>query len=324
MNAGKSCAAYTDGFALQASHGSPIFRVGIKAMETNESTQAEVERLRAEVERLRKDNSGAAYQRTLLARHDLRPYTLDYVQRLFKDFCEIHGDRRFGDDPALVTGMAVYHGVPVMIVGHQKGRDIKQRQYRNFGCPQPEGYRKAMRAMKLADKFRRPIICFVDTPGAYPGLGAEERGQAEAIAFNLREMARLEVPVIVCIVGEGGSGGALAIAVGNRILMQENAIYTVITPEGCSAILWKDQEHVDAAAAALKITAADLKALGVIDEIVPEPPNGAHTDHDAAADLLDRQLRPCLEELLRMPGPEIRRQRYLKFRKLGAISSLST
>jgi acetyl-CoA carboxylase carboxyl transferase subunit alpha len=293
-------------------------------METNESTRAEVKRLRAEVERLRKEKEGTAYQRTLLARHDLRPYTLDYVQRLFNNFSEIHGDRRFGDDPALVTGMAVYHGTPVMVVGHQKGRDIKQRQYRNFGCPQPEGYRKAIRAMKLADKFRRPVICFVDTPGAYPGLGAEERGQAEAIAFNLREMARLEVPVVVCVVGEGGSGGALAIAVGNRILMQENAIYSVISPEGCSAILWKDQEHADAAAAALKITAADLKSLGVIDEIVPEPPEGAHMDHDAAADLLDRQLRPCIERLMEISGSEIRKQRYERFRKLGVISNLYT
>ncbi len=285
--------------------------------------QGEIEQLVSEVEPPHKETAEAAYRRTLLARHDLRPYTLDYVQRLFQGFSEIHGDRRYGDDPAMVTGMAVYHGTPVMIVGHQKGRDLKQRQHRNFGCPQPEGYRKAIRAMKLADKFGRPIICFVDTPGAYPGVGAEERGQAEAIAYNLREMARLEVPVIVCIVGEGGSGGALGIAVGNRILMQENAIYTVITPEGCSAILWKDQEHVDAAAAALKITAADLKSLGVIDEIVPEPPDGAHTDHDAAADLLDRQLRPCLEAMLEKPGSEIRKQRYLKFRQLGALSSFA-
>ena len=288
-------------------------------METDEPAQAEIERLRAELERLRKDNSDAAYQRMLLARHDLRPYTLDYVTRLFGGFTEIHGDRRYGDDPAMIAGMASYHGIPVMIVGHQKGRDLKQRQYRNFGCPQPEGYRKALRAMKLADKFRRPILCFIDTPGAYPGVGAEERGQAEAIAFNLREMARLEVPVLVCIIGEGGSGGALAIAVGNRVLMQENAIYSVITPEGCSAILWKDQEHVGAAAAALKITASDLKELGVIDEIVPEPPGGAHTDYDAAADLLDRQLRPCLESMLEKPGEELRSQRYQRFRKIGMV-----
>jgi len=291
-------------------------------METGDPATPETERLRAEGERLRKENAGAAYQRALLARHDLRPYTLDYVERLFQNFSEIHGDRRFGDDPAIVAGMAVYHGAPVMIVGHQKGRDIRQRQHRNFGCPQPEGYRKALRAMKLADKFSRPVICFVDTPGAYPGVGAEERGQAEAIAFNLREMARLEVPVIVCIVGEGGSGGALAIAAGNWVLMQENAIYSVITPEGCSAILWKDQEHVDAAASALKITASDLKALGVIDEIVPEPPGGAHENCDAAADLLDRQLRPRLESMLGKPGTELREQRYQRFRRLGAVETL--
>ena len=294
-------------------------------MDNSDSAKVEIDRLRAEVERLRSEKEfDAAWQRTLLARHDLRPYTLDYVERLFQNFAEIHGDRRFGDDPAIVTGMAVYHGIPVMIVGHQKGRDIKQRQYRNFGYPQPEGYRKAIRAMQLADKFGRPIICFVDTPGAYPGVGAEERGQAEAIAFNLREMARFHVPVVVCVIGEGGSGGALGIAIGNCILMQENAIYTVIAPEGCSAILWKDQKHAGAAAAALKITAPDLKSLGIIDQIVPEPPGGAHADHDAAADLLDKQLRPCLEALMEMPGPEIRNQRYLKFRKLGAISDFAT
>jgi acetyl-CoA carboxylase carboxyl transferase subunit alpha len=292
-------------------------------MDSAESaTQNELERLRIEVERLRKDSKGAAYRRTLLARHDNRPYTMDYVRRLFQNFSEIHGDRRFGDDPAMVTGMAVFHRIPVMVIGHQKGRDLKQRQLRNFGCPQPEGYRKAIRAMKLAEKFGRPILCFVDTPGAYPGLGAEERGQAEAIAFNLREMARLEVPIIVCVIGEGGSGGALGIAVGNRILMQENAIYTVITPEGCSAILWKDQAHVEAAADALKITAADLKELGVIDEIVPEPTDGAQADHDAAADFLDRHLRPCLEALLKKSGAELRQERYQKFRRIGALSSL--
>lgn len=289
-------------------------------MEPTASTQEETEQQRAD--RLREESRRAAWQKTLLARHDLRPYTLDYVQRLFQNFSEIHGDRRYADDPAIVTGMAVYHGTPVMIVGHQKGRDIKQRQYRNFGYPQPEGYRKAIRAMKLADKFSRPIICFVDTPGAYPSVGAEERGQAEAIAFNLREMARLEVPVVVCVIGEGGSGGALGIAIGNRILMQENAVYTVITPEGCSAILWKDQQHVETAAAALKITASDLKRFGIIDEIVPEPPEGAQENHDAAADLLDRQLRPCLESMLALPGSELRRQRYEKFRRMGAVSTI--
>lgn len=291
-------------------------------MQPTESETNEIETLRAEVERLRKDTAGLAYKRTLMARHDARPHTMDYVQRLFKDFSEIHGDRRFGDDPAIVTGMATYHGTPLMVVGHQKGRDLKQRQLRNFGCAQPEGYRKAIRAMKLADKFSRPIICFVDTPGAYPGLGAEERGQAEAIAFNLREMARLSVPVVVCVIGEGGSGGALGIAVGNCILMQENAIYTVITPEGCSAILWKDQQHVEVAATSLKITAGDLKELGIIDEIIPEPPGGAHLDHDAAADLLDRQLRPSLESFLGMSSSELRRQRYEKFRNFGSVSRI--
>jgi acetyl-CoA carboxylase carboxyl transferase subunit alpha len=288
-----------------------------------DSAQPEIDQLTTKMESSTAKEAGPAYQRALLARHDLRPYTLDYVQRLFQNFAEIHGDRRFGDDPAIVTGMASYHGISVMIVGHQKGRDIKQRQHRNFGCPQPEGYRKAIRAMKLADKFSRPIICFVDTPGAYPGVGAEERGQAEAIAYNLREMARLEVPVIVCVVGEGGSGGALAIAVGNRVLMQENAIYSVITPEGCSAILWKDQNHIDIAAAALKITAPDLQALGVVDEIVPEPPGGAHADHDAAAALLDQHLWPCLETMMGMPGSELRRQRYSRFRGIGAVTGLT-
>lgn len=291
-------------------------------MDATGSSQDEIGHLRAEVERLRKDTASLAYRRALLARHEARPYTLDYVQRLFTDFSEIHGDRRFADDPAIVAGMAVYHGTPVMVMGHQKGRDLKQRQFRNFGCAQPEGYRKALRAMKLAEKFSRPVLCFVDTPGAYPGLGAEERGQAEAIALNLREMARLEVPVAVCIIGEGGSGGALGIAVGNRILMLENAVYTVITPEGCSAILWKDQEHVEVAATALKITAADLRELGVIDEIVPEPPGGAHLDHAAAADLLDRQLRPCLESLLGISRAELRSQRYGKFRRMGAVAGL--
>jgi len=288
-------------------------------MEQTKASEAEINALKAEVQRLRKDNIEFhnAWRRTQLARNEQRPYTLDYVERLFQNFCEIHGDRRYGDDPALVAGMAIYHGHPVMVIGQQKGRDIKQRQHRNFGCAQPEGYRKAMRAMKLAEKFRRPIITFVDTPGAYPGVGAEERGQGEAIAHNLREMARLEVPVIVCIIGEGGSGGALGIAMGNYVLMLENSIYMVITPEGCSAILWKDQEHVETAAASLKITAADLHAWGIIDEIVSEPPGGAQTDYNAAAQLLDARLKPVFEGLQRKTGTELRQQRYLKFRRMG-------
>jgi len=289
------------------------------------TSDSEIEQLRAEIDRLRKEKlqTGSAWKRTLLARHDQRPYTLDYVERLFQDFSEIHGDRRFRDDPAIVTGMATFHGYPVMIVGQQKGRDLKQRQIRNFGYSQPEGYRKAMRAMKLAEKFSRPIICFVDTPGAYPSVGAEERGQAEAIAYNLREMSRLETPVLVCIIGEGGSGGALGIAVGNYVLMMENAIYTVITPEGCSAIIWKDQEHAEAAATALKITAPDLLSFGIIDEIVPEPPGGAQEDHNAAAEMLDSRLRPALESLIGKSSAELRDQRFLKFRRMGSVGTIN-
>jgi acetyl-CoA carboxylase carboxyl transferase subunit alpha len=220
--------------------------------------------------------------------------------------------------------MADYHGHKVMVIGQQKGRDLKQRQYRNFGCAQPEGYRKALRAMRLAEKFRRPILTLVDTPGAYPSIGAEERGQAEAIAYNLREMAKLTVPVVVTVIGEGGSGGALGIAVGNHVLMLENAIYSVISPEGCSAILWKDQEHVEAMANALRITARDLLGLGVIDEIVDEPPGGAHLNHDGAAQLLDASLEPALERLISMSGEELREARYQKFRRMGAVESLQS
>jgi acetyl-CoA carboxylase carboxyl transferase subunit alpha len=293
-------------------------------LEKQDNSTTEVEQLRAEVERLRMESSraGSAWTKTQLARHDQRPYTLDYIERLFKNFAEIHGDRRYADDPAIVAGMAQYRGRHVMVVGQQKGRDIKQRQYRNFGCAQPEGYRKALRAMRLAEKFGRPIICLVDTPGAHPSIGAEERGQAEAIAYNLREMARLSVPVIACVIGEGGSGGALGIAVSNYVLMLENAIYSVISPEGCSAILWKDQLHVEAAANALRITAHDLLALGVIDEIVPEPPGGAHSNRDLAAQLLDARLHPALEALMGKSGAELCEQRYQKFRRMGAVEIL--
>src|SRR4249919_2728584 len=227
-----------------------------------------------------------AFDKVQLARHPERPYTLDFIERLFEDFTEIHGDRRFADDPAVVCGFANYHGMPALIVGHQKGRDTKQRQYRNFGMPKPEGYRKAVRAMKLADKFDRPIFCFIDTPGAYPGIDAEERGQAEAIAYNLREMAKLSVPVLVTVIGEGGSGGALAIGVGDQVLMLENSIYSVISPEGCAAILWKDKEFAGQAAAGLRLTAQDLYAEKIVDQIISEPPGGAHTDYDKAAAFL--------------------------------------
>ncbi len=227
-----------------------------------------------------------AWQRTLLARHPQRPYMLDYVRLLFEDFHELHGDRAYGDDAAMVTGFAKYHGRPVMLIGQQKGRDTKQRVAQNFGQAKPEGYRKALRVMHLAAKFGRPIFTFIDTPGAYPGIDAEERGQAEAIARNLREMARLPVPIVVTITGEGGSGGALAIAVGDRVNMFENSVYSVISPEGCASILWRDSAKAEVAAEALKITARDLKELGIIDEIVAEPEGGAHTDHDASAALL--------------------------------------
>src|SRR5205807_5112566 len=226
------------------------------------------------------EDTRTAFERVQLARHPDRPYTLDFVERMFENFTEIHGDRRFADDPAIVCGFATFHGMPMLIVGHQKGRDTKQRQYRNFGMPKPEGYRKAIRAMKLADKFDRPILTFIDTPGAYPGIDAEERGQAEAIAYNLREMAKLRVSVLVTVIGEGGSGGALAIGVGDQVLMLENAIYSVISPEGCAAILWKDASQAEKAAEGLKLTAQDLMTNGLVDQVISEPAGGAHKSHD--------------------------------------------
>ncbi|HUE81704.1 MAG TPA: acetyl-CoA carboxylase carboxyltransferase subunit alpha, partial [Pyrinomonadaceae bacterium] len=241
-------------------------------------------------------NVKTAFERVQLARHPDRPYTLDFVERLFEDFVESHGDRRFADDPAMVCGLARFHGLPIVVVGHQKGRDTKQRSYRNFGMPKPEGYRKALRVMKMAEKFSRPIFTFIDTPGAYPGIDAEERGQAEAIAYNLREMAKLKVPVIVTVIGEGGSGGALAIGVGDQVLMLENAIYSVISPEGCAAILWKDARQADLAAEGLRLTAQHLHKEGIVDQIINEPPGGAHTDYDQAARLLDSALSERLAE----------------------------
>src|ERR1700690_652673 len=235
-----------------------------------------------------------AWQRVQLARHAKRPHSLDYIQRLFTDFQEIHGDRRFGDDPAIVCGMGMFEGQPVMVAAQQKGRDTKQKLYRNFGMPKPEGYRKALRVMQLAAKFRRPILTLLDTPGAYPGIDAEERGQAEAIAYNLREMSRLGVPVIVVIIGEGGSGGALGLAVGNRVYMLENAVYSVISPESCAAIIYRDSGKAPQAAAALKLTAPDLLDLGLIDAIIPEPPGGAHLDAEATIASLRVTLRQAL------------------------------
>ena len=261
--------------------------------------------------------STTAFERVQLARHPDRPYTLDFIERIFEDFKELHGDRRFADDPAVVCGFARFHGMPVLVVGHQKGRDTKQRQFRNFGMPKPEGYRKAMRAMKLADKFDRPIFTFIDTPGAYPGIDAEERGQAEAIACNLREMAKLTVPVLVTVIGEGGSGGALAIGVGDQVLMLENAIYSVISPEGCAAILWRDKSEAPRAAEGLRLTAADLKKEEIVDQIIAEPQGGAQNSHDEAAKLLDAALCERLAEAATQNAEERLSRRYQKLRHMG-------
>jgi acetyl-CoA carboxylase carboxyl transferase subunit alpha len=286
-------------------------------------TAAEIGRIRSEVEELKREFYAhlGAWQRLQLARHPQRPYTDDYIRLLFENFSEIHGDRNFSDDPALITGMAFFQGKPVMIIGNQKGRDIKQRVARNFGQAKPEGYRKALRAMRLAAKFRRPVVVFVDTPGAYPGVGAEERGQAEAIAYNLREMSRLPVPIVIIITGEGGSGGALAIAVGDRVFMLENSVYSVISPEGCASIMWRDSSKAEIAAEALKITAPDLLELKLIDEIVPEPEGGAHVDPEAAARLLKPFLARSLDELAALPTTHLLDQRYEKFRRMGQFFS---
>jgi acetyl-CoA carboxylase carboxyl transferase subunit alpha len=258
-----------------------------------------------------------AWQRVLLARHPKRPHSLDYIERLLTDFQEIHGDRSFGDDSAIVAGMGRFEGRPIMIVAEQKGRDTKQKLFRNFGMPKPEGYRKALRAMQMAAKFGRPIVTFLDTPGAYPGIDAEERGQAEAIARNLREMARLTVPVIVVCIGEGGSGGALALGVGNTVLMLENAVYSVISPESCAAIIYRDSGKAEQAAAALRLTAEDLQSLGLIDGIVPEPTGGAHEDPPAAAEFLRTELRARLAELDPLSPTDLVERRYVKFRQMG-------
>jgi len=260
---------------------------------------------------------GPAWRRVLLARHPKRPHSLDYIERIFTDFQEIHGDRGFGDDAAIVAGMARFEDAPIAVIGEQKGRDTKQRMYRNFGMPKPEGYRKALRVMQLAAKFGRPIVTLLDTPGAYPGIDAEERGQAEAIARNLREMARLAVPVIAVCIGEGGSGGALALGVGNVVLMLENAVYSVISPESCASISYRDSGKAETAAASLRLTAEDLLQLGLIDHIVPEPAGGAQEDPALAAENLRLHLRRHLTELTSMKGPELISHRYEKFRKMG-------
>ena len=259
----------------------------------------------------------AAWQRVQLARHPKRPHSLDYIERLFTDFQEIHGDRLFGDDPAIVAGMCRFEGQPVMVIGEQKGRDTKQKVYRNFGMPKPEGYRKALRAMQLAAKFGIRVITFLDTPGAYPGIDAEERGQAEAIARNLREMARLTVPMVAVCIGEGGSGGALALGVGNTVLMLQNAVYSVISPESCAAIIYRDSGKAEQAAAALRMTAEDLTALGLIDGIIPEPPGGAQEDPAAAAEYLRFALVESFGKLANLTGEQLVAHRYAKFRKMG-------
>jgi acetyl-CoA carboxylase carboxyl transferase subunit alpha len=284
-----------------------------------DSAEEEIERLRRQVAELKHDfySHLGAWQRVQLARHPLRPYMLDYVRMIFDGFSEIHGDRAYADDPALICGMAFYHGDPVMVIGQQKGRDTKQRLARNWGQTKPEGYRKALRAMQLAAKFKRPIFSFVDTPGAYPGVGAEERGQAEAIARNLREMARLPVPILVTITGEGGSGGALAIALGDRIHMLENAVYSVISPEGCASIMWRNAAKAEIAAEALRITAKDLLEMKLVDEIVPEPEGGAHLDPETMATRLDAVLQTSLRSLKKLTPEELLSRRYDKFRHMG-------
>lgn len=284
----------------------------------------ELERIRQQVAELRREfyTHLGPWQRAQIARHQQRPYTLDFVNLLFTDFIELHGDRGYADDKAIVAGLAKYHGRPVAIVGHQKGRDTKQRLMRNFGQPKPEGYRKALRVMQLAAKFGRPVLTFIDTQGAYPGIDAEERGQGEAIARNLREMSRLPVPVIVTVTGEGGSGGALAIAVGDRVNILENSFYSVISPEGCASIIWRDAAKAETAATAMKITATDLKDLGIVDEIVPEPEGGAHNDYEATARFLDEVLDRQLVTLTNQPIRDLLDARYEKFRKMGQFFDL--
>jgi len=286
-----------------------------------DARQLEIDSLKRRIESIRADlyQSLTPWQRVLVARHPNRPGLEDYIQRLFPGFIEIHGDRRFADDHAIMTGFAEYHGEPVLLVGHVKGRDTKEKIYRNFGYARPEGYRKAMRVMKTAEKFRRPIIVFVDTPAAYPGIESEERGVAEAIAVNLRDMMLLETPVIVIVSGEGGSGGALGIAIGDKILMQEFAIYSVIPPEGCAALVWRDSGKKAEAAEALKLTAPDLLGFHIIDEIITEPVGGAHTDHDAAARALDTALTRALAEVSALGTQARLDKRYDKFRNMGRL-----
>jgi acetyl-CoA carboxylase carboxyl transferase subunit alpha len=296
----------------------------LRHLASTADASVELERIRQQVAELRHEfyTHLGAWQRAQIARHAQRPYTQDFISLLFTDFVELHGDRGYGDDKAIVAGLAKFHGRPVAVIGHQKGRDTKQRLLRNFGQPKPEGYRKALRVMQLAAKFGKPIFTFIDTQGAYPGIDAEERGQAEAIARNLREMVRLPVPIIVTVTGEGGSGGALAIAVGDYVNILENSFYSVISPEGCAAIMWRDSTQAETAAVALKITGKDLKELGIVDEIVPEPEGGAHTDYEAAAKSLDRVLDRQLMALMNQSTKQLLDARYEKFRNMGQFFDL--
>ncbi len=281
--------------------------------------KTEIKLFEERLEKLKQDVFGKldAWQKVQIARHPKRPYLLDYVEMIMDNFIELHGDRHFRDDPALIGGLAKIDNQKIMIIGHQKGKDTKENLYRNFGSAHPEGYRKAMRLMKLAEHFNVPVVTFIDTPGAYPGIDAEERGQAEAIAYNLREMSQLRVPVLVVVIGEGGSGGALGIGVGDRICMLENAYYSVISPEGCAAILWRDKVNAPEAAKALKITAVDLLELGIIDEIIPEPLGGAHRDPQATAAALKSSLKKNLKLLIEISKERLVKKRYDKFRAMG-------
>jgi len=293
----------------------------LRASDDTQAARDEIARLDERLKRLQHKVYGSLtpWQRAQLARHPKRPHTLDLFRLLLEDFVELHGDRVFGDDKAIVGGLARFEGDPVVVIGHQKGRDTRENIARNFGMPHPEGYRKALRLMEMAAKFRKPLITFIDTPGAYPGLGAEERGQAEAIARNLREMAGLATPIICVVTGEGGSGGALAIGVANRILMLEHAIYSVISPEGCAAILWGEATKAPEAAELMRITAPDLMKLGVIDRIIPEPPGGAHRNWEETAENVRGPLRDALWELRSLTTEELVAERYEKFRRIGVF-----
>jgi acetyl-CoA carboxylase carboxyl transferase subunit alpha len=298
----------------------------LKGFPESPAKQRDLEKLE---EKLRKLSAGiygnlTPWQKTLVARHPLRPFTLDYVRILVRDFVELHGDRAFADDPAIVAGFGFFGDTPVAILGHQKGRDTKEKIRRNFGMPRPEGYRKAERIMKLAEKFGRPVLSFVDTPGAYPGIDSEERGIAEAIARNLLEMSRLRTPILAVVTGEGGSGGALGIGLADVVLMLEHSVYSVISPEGCAAILWKNQSKAKEAAEAMRLTAADCKALGVVDEVIPEPSGGAHSDPVAAIELVGRRLHDHLDRLRRVAVGELLETRYRKFRAMGAWEEASS